>query len=109
MNKKNIDGLSVDNNGEFLRLRFIDPFQWKEMGNPLMEDDHLKILEHKIGEYIEFIEKEEYKQIYPDSNFSLFIIEMHFEYNYSVNCARYLEMMQMKLREMGVVFERHFG
>jgi hypothetical protein len=71
-----IDGIAIDSNDNSkLMLLITDHLDWIE------EYEHLFQLQNKINAYINFLESEQYRDIYPEKQFTTYCIEIHFKYN----------------------------
>ena len=103
-----IDGMAIDGeNNEYLRLLLTDHLEWKGGNNTLSEHKHLLLLQDKINAYLSFLETEQYKAHYPDSDFNLAIIEIHFQFDISENCEKFLQAIQDQVGQHGIKIEAH--
>jgi hypothetical protein len=101
-----IDGMAVDGEGgEYLRLLITDHLEWQESASSLSEYDHMSLLQDKINTYLSFLETEQYKEHYPDSDFTLAIIEIHFKYGVTENCEKFLQTVQDQVGQHGIKIE----
>ena len=66
------------------------------------EFEHLKILQDKINAYVAFIESEQYDEIYPNADFKMAMIEIHFKYDITDNCQKFLQVVQDQLGRIGI-------
>ena len=66
------------------------------------EFEHLKILQDKINAYVAFIESEQYDEIYPNADFKMAMIEIHFKYDVTDNCQKFLQVVQDQLGRIGI-------
>ena len=92
-----VDGIGIHKDGFQLVLLICEHLDWAN------EYDHLIQLQNKINSYISFIESRKYENIYADHNFSLFNIEIHFLYQPIENCQRFLDTVNMQLREKQII------
>jgi hypothetical protein len=93
--KNNIDGIAISKDDEQkLMLLVTDHLDWQN------EYEHLILLQDKINAYIGFLEIEQYKEVYPEKVFTLFCIEVHFKYETTNNCVKFIEnniVVEMKV------------
>jgi len=92
-----VDGIGIHKDGFQLALLLCDHLDWAN------EYDHLIQLQNKINSYIGFIESRQYEKIYEDYNISSFNIEIHFLYQLIENCQRFLDTVNMQLREKQII------
>ena len=103
-----IDGMGIDGeNGEYLRLLITDHLEWQENVSSLSEYDHLLLLQDKVNAYLSFLEARQYKEHYPDNNFSLAIIEIHFKFDITEKCEKFLQTVQEQVGQHGIKIEAH--
>ncbi len=104
-----VDGIGIDREqNDVLRLLITDHFAWQGE-DTLDEYDHLMMLQDKINAYISYLESGQYKQTYPDREFSMAILEIHFMYEISDNCTAFLNAVQSQIEELGILIEAHIG
>jgi len=92
-----IDGLGVSSDKKSLKLLVADYLDWEN------EYEHLILLQKKINSYINFIETEQYKSIYPKYDFERFTIELQFKYNITDNCRKFIETATQQIKELNTV------
>ena len=86
-----------------LRLMLTDHLEWNS--KHLNEAQHLSMLQDKINSYLSYIESEQYKETYPDINFKMIIIEIHFKYDITINCKKFLKVVQDQIEQFGINIE----
>ena len=92
-----VDGIEIHKDGFQLGRPLCDHLEWAN------EYDHLIQLQNKINSYIGFIESRQYEKIYEDYNISSFNIEIHFLYQPIENCQRFLDTVNMQLRDKQII------
>ncbi|NFA43731.1 branched-chain amino acid ABC transporter substrate-binding protein [Clostridium botulinum] len=102
-----VDAIGVDEKNQALRLMITDHLEWKN--KYLSETDHLLMLQNKINSYLSYIESEQYKETYPNINFKILIIEIHFKYESTENCEKFLKVVQDQVRQFGIKIESYSG
>lgn len=88
-----VDGIGIDENGISLALLISDHIDWEN------EYLHLSQLQSKINAYINFIENKQYEQIYPNNKFLNYQIEIHFLYEPTQLCYKFLNTVNDQLIE----------
>lgn len=86
-----VDGIGIDENGISLALLISDHLDWEN------EYVHLSQLQNKINAYISFIQNKQYEQIYPNNDFLNYQIEIHFLYEPSQLCHKFLNTVNDQL------------
>lgn len=104
-----VDGLAADQRNGVLYLLLTDHLEWVQSENALSERDHLLLLQEKINAYISFIEEEQFKSKYPNLELQLAIIEIHFQYDITENCERFLQAVQSQVKKYRIKIETHIG
>ncbi len=104
-----IDGAAIDKENSALRLLITDHLQWNAEADTISEHDHLLMLQEKINAYISFLESEQYKDIYPDAEFKMAIIDICFKYDITENCERFLQAVQDQIGQYGIKIEARIG
>lgn len=105
-----VDGMAIDTEGNSLRLLLTDHLPWeKENDYDLSEYDHLMLLQDKINAYLAFCESGQYAEQYPDAEISMVIIEIHFKYEITTNCGKFLQTVQNQVEQYGIKIEAHIG
>ncbi|MEL7570772.1 MAG: DUF6572 domain-containing protein [Eubacteriaceae bacterium] len=94
-----IDGMGISKDGKKLILLITDHLDWNN------EYDHLSKLQEKINSYIGFLENKQYNEIYPDKEFSSYFIEVHFKYEISDNCSKFIKVISKQLLEQNIFIE----
>lgn len=91
-----VDGIGKSKNDEELIFLITDHLDWSN------EYEHLKILQDKINAYIEFIESKQFISIYPDDNFNTYVIEVHFKYDITENCFKFLDTVANQVEKINI-------
>ena len=92
-----VDGIAVTKDGKTLKMLLTDHLDFTD------EKDHLLILQDKINAYLGFIESEQYREIYPQSNIENVIIEIHFKYKISNNCKKFINAVNNQIVNLNTV------
>ena len=93
-----IDGVMISSsNPETLAFMIADDLDWDD------EEAHLLALQAKINAYIGVIDTGRYKSIYPDSDFTSFLIEVHFSQGCTKNCEKFLAVVNRQLQDDGII------
>ncbi len=101
-----IDGIATDSTRNALVLLITDHLTWKnESNDTLSEYEHLTLLQEKINAYVSYLESNQYKEQYPEMTFDLAVIEIHFKYDISENCEKFLQSVQDQLGQYGIKIE----
>ncbi len=82
-----------------LILLITDHLDWAE------EYEHLLQLQNKINAYIDFLESEQYKDTYPEIQFATYCIEIHFRYEITLNCIKFLDTINKQLSINNILIE----
>ncbi|MDE6473569.1 MAG: hypothetical protein K2L70_00520 [Clostridia bacterium] len=90
-----VDGVAVNENQ--LKLLISDHLDFND------EYNHLLCLQNKINSYLGFIENRQYCEIYPDYKVDSVVIEIHFKYNITDNCKKFITVVNNQISEMSVV------
>lgn len=101
-----IDGIGIDKNGKALRLLLTDHLAWSG-NNALSEYDHLTLLQNKINAYISYLETKQYEEQYPEEKVEMAIIEIHFAYDITGNCEKFLNTVQNQIGQYGIKIEAY--
>jgi len=91
-----IDGIAKCQENSELVLLITNHLDWEA------EYEHLKILQDKINSYINFIESKQYLEVYPQSSFESYVIEIHFQHGISENCLAFLEVVANQVEEINI-------
>lgn len=92
-----IDGVAVSVEDKVLNLLITDHLDFKD------EYKHLLTLQEKINAYLGFIEAEQYREIYPDSEIESFIIEIHFKHKITDNCRKFIKTVNNQIGEINTI------
>ena len=91
-----IDAIANDKENACLVLLITDHLNWDN------ESEHLKILQDKINAYVAFIESKQYDEIYHNADFKMAMIEIHFKYDITDSCQKFLQVAQDQLGQIGI-------
>jgi len=108
-NPEIIDGIGIDNSRKAICLLLTDHLMWQGDDNPVNEYDHLILLQDKINAYLSYLEAKQYKSQYPESVFHMAVIEIHFKYDISGHCKKFLQAVQDQVGQYGIKIETHIG
>lgn len=103
-NPNTIDGIAIDRERNALVLLLTDHLAWIGPEAP-SEFDHLKLLQDKINAYVSFLESGQFKERYPDEDFSMAVVEIHFKHNITDNCEKFLNAVQDQVGQLGIKIE----
>lgn len=104
-----IDGIGIDESRSAVCLLLADHLKWEQDDNSLSEYDHLMLLQDKINAYIAYLESKQYTQQYPNVVFEMAVIEIHYKYDISDNCEKFLNAVQDQIGQYGIAIEAHIG
>ncbi|MDE6597114.1 MAG: branched-chain amino acid ABC transporter substrate-binding protein [Clostridia bacterium] len=93
-----VDGIAVTNDGKTLKLLITDHLKFKDD-----EAHHLLTLQEKLNSYLGFIESEQYRKVYPESDIDNVIIEIHFKYKISDNCKKFIDVVNNQIGALNTV------
>lgn len=96
VDENKIDGIALGNNCELLIMLITDHLDWAN------EYGHLVQLQNKINSYIGFLETEQFRDIYPGQVFSAFCIEIHFIYQPTENCNKFIENVNRQISSKNI-------
>ncbi|WP_024833275.1 DUF6572 domain-containing protein [Ruminiclostridium josui] len=99
VDENKVDGIGISKDGEKLILLITDHLDWTN------EYEHLIHLQNKINAYINFLENEQYKEVYPKKQFGLYCIEIHFKYELTSNCSKFIDRVNEQLCENNITIE----
>lgn len=103
-----IDGMAMDKNRKAICLLLTDHFAWN--GNDtLSEYEHLILFQEKINAYISYLETGQYEEQYPEEEIVMAIIEIHFKYDITENCEKFLNTVQKQIGQYGIKIEAHIS
>lgn len=91
-----VDGLGIGKDGRGLMLLITDHLDWSN------EYEHLTQLQNKINSYVGFLEEKQYKELYPDEEFSSYYIEIHFMHKVTDNCKKFVNVINKQLAEESI-------
>jgi hypothetical protein len=91
-----VDGMGKSKEGNELLFLISDHLDWGK------EYEHLKILQDKINAYIEFIEGKQFLSTYPDDSFESYVIEIHFKYDITENCFKFLDIVANQVEKINI-------
>lgn len=91
-----VDGIGISRDGQKLVLLITDHLDWSN------EYEHLIQLQKKLNSYIAFLESQQYEGIYPDGKFSSFCIEVHFMYEPTANCFKFIDVVKKQLADQNI-------
>lgn len=104
-----IDGMAIDKEKNAISLLLTDHLPWDCDDNPISEHDHLVLLQDKINAYISYLETKQYEATYPEENFAMAVIEIHFKYEITQNCENFLNVVQNQIGQYGIIIKAHIG
>jgi hypothetical protein len=99
VDENTLDGIGISKEGENLILLITDHLDWTN------EYEHLILLQNKINAYINFLETEQYKEVYPKKQFGLYCIEIHFKYEMTLNCSKFIDRVNEQLSENNITLK----
>lgn len=91
-----IDGIGKGKNNKELFFMIADHLDWSN------EYEHLKILQEKINSYIGYIESRQFHEIYPNETFEFYIIEVHFKYQITEKCLKFIDVVSKQLSQHNI-------
>lgn len=103
-----IDGIAIDESRKAVCLLLTDHLAWSGKGS-LNEYDHLILLREKLNAYISYLETRQYEEQYPREELAMAVIELHFQYDITENCERFLHTVQDQVGPYGIQIEAHIG
>lgn len=107
-NTKIIDGIAIDKNSKSVCLLLTDHLAWS--GNDaLSEYDHLMLLQDKMNAYISYLETRQYEEQYPEEEIVMATIEIHFKYDITENCEKFLNTVQTQIEQYQIKIEACIG
>ncbi len=101
-----VDAIAIDNKNRCLILLLFDYFKWDNSQN---EYKHLILLQEKINAYIVYLESKQYEEFYKKSDITFTIIKIHFKYEISINCEKFLQTVQNYLGQYKIKIEAHIS
>lgn len=105
-----VDCIGIDSERNAVCLLLTDHLMWEDNGNnTLGEYDHLILLQEKINAYINYLESKQYEEQYPNLEFNIAVIEIHFKYDITDNCENFLQSVQNQIGQYGIKIEAHIG
>ena len=103
-----IDGMAIDKEKNAICLLLTDHLPWN-VESSMNEHDHLVLLQDKINAYISYLETKQYEETYPEANFDMAVIEIHFKYEITQNCENFLNAVQNQIGQYGILIKDHIG
>ena len=98
-----VDGMAIEEERRTLVLLLSDTLNWED------EYSHLNLLQDKINAYIAFVEERQFEMVYPDYDFEMAVIEIHFQFEITEKCEKFLQVVQDQVGQMGIAIEVHIG
>lgn len=93
-----IDGMAFDEKNKILILEIYDHLNFEGA----FEFDHIVILQDKLNTYLWYINSKQYEEVYPNKIFQKFIINIHFKFNITENCQKYIQHSNFKLKSSNI-------
>ena len=93
-----IYGIAFDDDNKTLIMEIYDHLHFEGK----FEFDHIVILQDKLNTYLWYIESKQYADIYPDKQFDNFVINIHFRYEITENCKKYINVSNQKLSVLNI-------
>lgn len=90
-----VDAMGVSPDGKELCMLITDHLPWDD------EYIHLDILQDKLNAYLAHLENGEWKNSYP-GKYERITIEIHFLYEITPNCEKFLQAVQDQLGQYGI-------
>lgn len=103
-----IDGIGVNKEKDAILLLLCDHLEWHSE-KALKHSEHLLLLQKKINSYIIFLEKNQYKEKYPDLEPKMAVIDIRFQYEIPHTCEQFLQTVQDQIGKLGIKLEVHVG
>jgi len=91
-----IDGIAYDNDTLIMEIYDHLPFDGD------FEFDHIEILQDKINTYLWFIDSKQYSDVYQDKEYSRFLINIHFLYQLTDNCKKFIAVSNDRLSVLNI-------
>lgn len=91
-----VDAMGISKDGKGLIFMISDHLAWEN------EADHLFLLQDKINAYLGYIEEKEFLEVYPNSEFDYYIIELNFRYPITDSCEKYIKVINAQLDEFNI-------
>jgi hypothetical protein len=99
VDENKVDGMGISKDGKRLALLIADHLDWTH------EYEHLIQLQNKINAYINFLQSEQYKEVYQQKEFDSYCIEIHFKYDLPTNCLKFIDRVNQQLCENNITIE----
>ena len=93
-----IDGLAFNDADKTLILEIYDHLDFEGK----FEFDHLTILQDKLNTYLWYINSRQYEEVYPQREYTEFLINIHFLHHITDNCSKYIDVSNRKLSASNV-------
>lgn len=97
LEKDKVDAIGISKDSNRIILMISDHLDWDK------EYEHLILLQEKVNTYINFIESEQVKDVYPNIDISEYTIEIHFKYSITENCYKFLDVVNNQLNNLGII------
>ena len=107
-NIKVIDGMGINKEEDAIMLLLCDHLPWEGENAPKVVD-HLLLLQKKINAYVAFLESGQYKEKYPSLEPKMAVIDIRFQYEIPETCEQFLQTVQDRIGELGILLEVHIG
>ena len=104
-----IDGMAIDKEKNAICLLLTDHLPWNGDNNSIGEHEHLVLLQDKINAYISYLETKQYEETYPEAHLAMAVIEIHFKYEITKNCVKFLNAVQNQIGQYGIIIKAHIG
>lgn len=106
-----VDGMAFDKERNALVMLLTDSFKWVGgVGEDILpEYNHLLMLQEKLNSYISFIEEKQYISNFPEAEVEMSVIEIHFMYDITENCKKFLQTVQQQISELKIKIEAYIG
>lgn len=88
-----IDGIAFNEADKTLIMEIYDHLNFEDK----FEFDHIAILQDKLNAYLWYINSKQYEEAYPQKSFDNFLINIHFRYDITDNCSKYIDVSNQKL------------
>lgn len=101
---RKIDAVGVSKRDRTVLLFMLsDHLDWED------ETAHLFLLQDKLNAYLDYIEAEEYSNLYPDSEFQSYVIMIGFLHPITENCKKFLRIVNDQAKEYNITITYDIG
>lgn len=97
-NINTVDAISTDDEEKKVILTIIDELNWND------EYNHLKLIQDKVNNYLNFIQSDDLYDAYPIAKDKEIEIEIYFKYDLTLNGNKLLSRLKEFLNENGYGF-----